>query len=43
MIQKPKGTYDLYGENARKYKRLEEILTTLMDKYNYKYIKTTTE
>lgn len=40
MIQKPKGTYDLYGENARKYKRLEEILTTLMDKYNYKYIKT---
>lgn len=40
MIQKPKGTYDLYGDSAKKYKKLEEILTTLMEKYNYNYIKT---
>ena len=39
MIQKPKGTYDLYGDSAKKYKKLEEILTTLMEKYNYNYIK----
>ena len=40
MIQKTKVTYDLYGDSAKKYKKLEEILTTLMEKYNYNYIKT---
>ena len=29
MIQKPKGTYDLYGDSAKKYKKLEEILKKL--------------
>ena len=40
MIQKPKGTYDLYGNEAKKYKRLEQIISALMEKYNYTYIKT---
>lgn len=40
MIQKPKGTYDLYGKEAKKVKKIEELLQALMEKYNYNYIKT---
>lgn len=40
MLQKPKGTYDLYGENGKKVKYLEDLLKSLMNKYNYQYIKT---
>ena len=40
MIQKPKGTYDLYGKEAKKVKKIEELLQVLMEKYNYNYIKT---
>lgn len=40
MIQKPKGTYDLYGRDAKRVKQLEMLLGTLMEKYNYTYIKT---
>lgn len=40
MIQKPKGTYDLYGNRSKEYKKIEEILTSLMEKYHYQYIKT---
>lgn len=40
MIQKPKGTYDLYGKSADKYKEIEKIFSALMEKYNYHYIKT---
>ena len=42
MIQKPKGTYDVYGEDAEKLLYLKKLITVLMDKYNYKYIKTPT-
>ena len=42
MIQKPKGTYDLYGKNASKVLYLRKIISALMDKYNYQYIKTPT-
>ena len=37
MIQKPKGTYDIYGENARQVLYLRKLIQALMDKYNYKY------
>ena len=37
MIQKPKGTYDIYGENARQVFYLRKLIQALMDKYNYKY------
>lgn len=40
MITKPKGTYDLYGENASKFIFLEEEIHKLMKKYNYKFIRT---
>lgn len=39
-IQKPKGTYDLFGDDGRKVLYLEELLKALMKKYNYEYIKT---
>lgn len=39
-IQKPKGTYDLFGYDGRKVLYLEELLKALMKKYNYEYIKT---
>ena len=42
MIQKPKGTYDVYGEDACKLLYLKKLINALMDKYNYKYIKTPT-
>jgi len=40
MLQKPKGTYDVYGEKGRTILYIEEILKTLMEKYNYEYVRT---
>ena len=40
MIQKPKGTYDVYGEYGKKILYLEDLLQTLMEKYNYEYFRT---
>lgn len=40
MITKQKGTYDIYGENAKKRQYVNEILATLCEKYNYTYIET---
>ena len=40
MITKPKGTYDLYGDNAKKWKYVEKVIDSLMEKYNYNYIRT---
>lgn len=40
MITKQKGTYDIYGENAKKRQYVDEILATLCEKYNYNYIET---
>ncbi len=40
MITKPKGTYDLYGKDAKTYKYIESIINELMALYNYEYIKT---
>lgn len=40
MIQKPKGTYDIYGENAKKRAYVNDVLNTLCEKYNYGYIET---
>ena len=39
MIQKPKGTYDVYGENGRKILALQNLLEGLMEKYNYSQTK----
>ncbi len=40
MIVKPKGTYDLYGEEARKWNYVNGVIADLMEKYNYDYIRT---
>lgn len=40
MITKQKGTYDIYGDNAKKRQYVNEILATLCEKYNYNYIET---
>ena len=40
MLQKPKGTYDVYGEKGKKILYIEKLLHILMDKYNYEYFRT---
>lgn len=40
MITKPKGTYDLYGETAKKWVYVNKVIDSLMEKYNYNYIRT---
>ena len=40
MIQKPKGTYDVYGNKGKTILEIENILKALMGKYNYEYIRT---
>ena len=42
MIQKPKGTYDILGNESGKILYLKKLIESLMDKYNYKYYKTPT-
>lgn len=40
MIQKPKGTYDIFGDKGREILYLEKLLSSLMEKYNYNYMRT---
>lgn len=40
MIQKPKGTYDIYGDKSNQILFLRKLITSLMDKYNFKYVQT---
>ncbi len=40
MITKPKGTYDLYGIDAKKRKYVNEVIDAICEKYNYSYIET---
>ena len=39
-MQKPKGTYDIYGDRAEEMLYLKKLLEALMDKYNVHYIET---
>ena len=39
MIQKPKGTMDLYGDSGRNFIYLQNLVNDLCEKYNYEYIK----
>ena len=39
-MQKPKGTYDIYGELGRKTICIVNLARTLMEKYNYEYFRT---
>lgn len=40
MITKPKGTIDIIGTDAKIWKYIEEVIDSVMDKYNYSYIRT---
>lgn len=40
MIQKPKGTYDVYGKQGKQILYIEEVLKALMKQYNYEYFRT---
>ncbi|MEG2011225.1 MAG: histidine--tRNA ligase [Bacilli bacterium] len=40
MIQKPKGTYDVYGQNSKQILYIEQLMKSLMEKYNYEYFRT---
>ena len=40
MIQKPKGTYDVYGEYGKKILYIRNLLENLMESYNYEYFRT---
>ena len=40
MIQKPKGTNDIFGSDGYEVLYLENLLKTLMEKYNYEYMRT---
>jgi histidyl-tRNA synthetase len=40
MITKQKGTIDIYGDYAKKWLYVEDIIKTVMEKYNYSYIRT---
>jgi histidyl-tRNA synthetase len=39
-MQKPKGTYDVFGSYGKKVIYIEQIIKTLMEKYNYDYFRT---
>ena len=40
MIQKPKGTYDVFGKKGENLTYLRDLIQTLMEKYNYEYMRT---
>ncbi len=40
MITKPKGTYDIYGKNTKKWQFLNKMIDEFCLCYNYEYIRT---
>jgi len=42
VIQKPKGTMDVYGSTGKEWKKITTLIDALCEKYNYTYIKTPT-
>ena len=40
MITKPKGCKDIYGTDAKTWKYVEQVIDSVMEKYNYGYIRT---
>lgn len=40
MICKPKGTHDIYGEEAKKWQYVSRVVDEVMERYNYKFIRT---
>lgn len=42
MIQKPKGTIDIYGNEGKKFIYIQSLINEIMKKFNFEYIKTPT-
>lgn len=40
MISKPKGTYDIYGEDAKYFNYINGVLSTIAGYYHYDFIRT---
>ena len=40
MITKPKGCHDIYGDQARKFKYVDQVIDDLMKEYNYDFMRT---
>jgi len=40
MIIKPKGTYDIYGSDAKYYNYINSVFSTIAEYYNFKFIRT---
>ncbi len=40
IAQAPRGTYDLYGEQVRKWRSIEKTITRLMEDFHYGEIRT---
>ncbi len=40
MVTKPKGCHDIYGTEAKKWQYVNKVIDSLMEKYNYSYIRT---
>jgi len=38
MITKPKGTYDVYGSDAKYYNYINSVFATVAGYYNYNYM-----
>lgn len=39
MITKPKGTKDIYGDEAKKWQYVSKLIDEVMEKYNYSFIR----
>ena len=40
MIIKPKGCHDIYGIESKKWKYVEKVIDSMMERYNYNFIRT---
>ena len=40
MITKPKGCYDIMGDQARKFQYVNKVIDDLMKSYNYDFVRT---
>ena len=40
MIQKPKGTYDVYGDMGKKIRYIENLFANLVENYDFEYVAT---
>ena len=40
MISKQKGTLDIYGEYGKKWNYVNDVISSVFEKYNYNYIRT---